>query len=234
VRLLYALPEREHLKRLFEFLDIDCVFDVGANLGQYATMLRDKVGYAGRIISFEPIPHAVSVVKGLAANDPLWTIEELALSNQTGERQFNVMSDLQFSSLASPKNDEVDMFARQNVPTKIITVKTETLDEAYARLRQQFGFKRPFLKMDTQGFDVQVAGSGRTVIGNFLGMQSEMAIKKLYDQSVDFREAIAFYQSLGFELSAIVPNNAGHFPLLIESDCILVRKDFCDLATHAS
>jgi hypothetical protein len=36
---------------------------------------------------------------------------------------------------------------------------------------------------------------------------------------------LAWYESHGFELSAIVPNNYGHFPVLIESDFIFVRRD---------
>src|SRR5690349_18103875 len=51
-RKLHSLPEQEHLKRLLSHLEIDCVFDVGANVGQYATMLRKHAGYKGRIISF--------------------------------------------------------------------------------------------------------------------------------------------------------------------------------------
>ena len=43
--------EEVHLQRFFEHYKIDCVFDVGANEGQYATMLRERVGYHGHIIS---------------------------------------------------------------------------------------------------------------------------------------------------------------------------------------
>ena len=50
------LFEEQHLKRFFAHFDIDCVFDVGANVGQYATALRDRVGFRGQIISFEPNP----------------------------------------------------------------------------------------------------------------------------------------------------------------------------------
>ena len=40
------------LRQVFGVFSIDCVFDVGANMGQYALMLRKKVGYRGLIISF--------------------------------------------------------------------------------------------------------------------------------------------------------------------------------------
>lgn len=65
----------------------------------------------------------------------------------------------------------------------------------------------------------------------FVGLQSELAIKRIYEDSVDFRRALGFYQELGFELSALVPNNAGHFPVLVEIDCIMVRSDLLGLST---
>ena len=104
-------------------------------------------------------------------------------------------------------------------------MRTENLATTVDRLRRQFGFARPFLKLDTQGFDTQIVSAAPEAVKTFVGLQSELAIKKLYADSVDFREAITVYEQCGFELSALVPNNAGHFPRLVEVDCIMVRAD---------
>jgi hypothetical protein len=40
----------------------------------------------------------------------------------------------------------------------------------------------------------------------------------------DYRVALDFYQAAGFELSAFVPNNFGHFPELVEMDCIMFNR----------
>jgi hypothetical protein len=98
------------------------------------------------------------------------------------------------------------------------------LDAAYHRLYEQYQFRRPFLKMDTQGFDVSIVKGGESVISQFVGLQSELAIKKLYRESVDFREAISYFEQLGFTLGSLVPNNGGYFPEMIEIDCIMINK----------
>jgi FkbM family methyltransferase len=232
LRKLHLLQEPFHLQRVFDLLDVDCVFDVGANYGQYAQMLRDQAKFAGQIISFEPIPEAAESLRQKSKADPDWTVEEIALSAQDGTCEFHVMSNSEFSSLGNPTQAEVAIFDRENRIARSISVKTETLSSAFDRLRQKHSFARPFLKLDTQGYDVAVLKSGLDVLPNFLGLQSELAIKKIYEQSTDFQAALALYHSLGFELSAFVPNNAGHFPALVEIDCIMLRKDI--MARHLS
>src|SRR5271157_5196955 len=61
-----------HLARLLEIYRADCVLDVGANRGQFASMLRGA-GYRGPLVSFEPVPEAYVELARLAAKDPLWT-----------------------------------------------------------------------------------------------------------------------------------------------------------------
>jgi FkbM family methyltransferase len=224
-RYLYKYWEREHLSRLLRHYDVDCVFDIGANNGQYAKMLRKDIGYTGLIISFEPNPAAADVARRLARGDSQWVVEELAVSVADGEQIFNVMKDSQFSSLSTPRNDETDLLAQWNSVEQSFQVKTETLTTAYERLHRQYQFRRPFLKMDTQGYDVEIIEHAGPALANFIGLQSEIAVKKLYQSSVDFREAILTYENHGFDLSAFVPNNGGHFPWLLETDCIMIRRN---------
>lgn len=222
---LHALHERLHLRRLLKYLNVDCVFDVGANAGQYGRMLRDDAGFRGLIISFEPIPDRAAEMREHARSDPFWHVEQVALADRAGELDFSVMRSDQFSSLGVPKHTETSIFRGYNVVEKTIKVRAETLMSAFRRLKEIHCFKRPFLKMDSQGFDVEILKSGYEIAHEFLGLQSELSVKKIYNESIDFRDAISFYNEAGFDLSAIVPNNPGHFPELIEMDCIMVRRD---------
>lgn len=224
-RQVYALWEQQQLRKLFNYLEVDCVFDIGANEGQYAEMLRRKVGYQGLIISFEPIPRAAEIIRQKSIRDPKWVLVQGAVSDMDGEQQFNIMNDSQFSSLSKPRHDEVGIFANMNKIQQSITVQTELLETAWRRLKAEHGFSRPFLKMDTQGFDYKIVQAGQSVIRNFVGLQSELAIRKLYADSIDFRDSIALYEQSGFSMTAFVQNNEGVFPRLLESDCIMIRSD---------
>jgi FkbM family methyltransferase len=226
---LHALPEKIHLEKLLPLLEVDCVFDVGANQGQYAERLRKEAGYRGLIVSFEPIPELAAILRRKARGDGSWRVEEVAIGSNAGQQPFNVMKANAFSSLSTPLHQEVGIFHDHNVAVRQISVHTDTLDRVYRRLHEELGFSRPFLKLDTQGMDVEIVKSGHDVIGKFVGMQSELSIKRIYQHSVDFREALSIYQQLGFELSALVPNNAGSFPILVEIDCIMVRSDLLQL-----
>jgi FkbM family methyltransferase len=217
--------EQDHLNQFFKHFQVDCVFDVGANAGQYARMLRNAVGYQGPIISFEPIPELARQLREEARTERSWFVEELALDEKEGQASFNVLAGNQFSSLHSVSRTGAEFFERQTQLTRQIDVRTSTVATQLRNYREQLGFKRPFLKMDTQGHDLAVANGAGEQLRQFVGLQSELAIKRLYDDSPGFEEALDYYRARGFELSALVPNNFGHFPRLLEIDCIMFRAD---------
>jgi len=61
------------MERLLASYGVDCVFDVGANTGQYAEGLRN-LGYKGRIISFEPLSAAHALLIENSRDDPEWVV----------------------------------------------------------------------------------------------------------------------------------------------------------------
>jgi FkbM family methyltransferase len=221
---LAPIFEEVHLQRFFEHYTVDCVFDVGANEGQYATMLRQKVGYQNDIISFEPIPAAAGILRQKSRKDTRWYVEQIALDRLAGKATFNVMEGKKFSSLHTPSQEEVDLFQHTNRVAETITVETATVKHMVDKYKKLLDFKHPFLKLDTQGHDLEVAQGAADVLRSFVGLQSELSIKKIYNGTPDYKTVIDYYVSEGFELSAFVPNNEGHFPRLIEIDCIMYNK----------
>jgi hypothetical protein len=82
------------------------------------------------------------------------------------------------------------------------------------------------MKMDTQGDDLAVAEGAGDLLRDFVAIQAELAIQKLYDDIPDLAEAISFFRHQGFEPSAFTPNNEGTFPILVETDCIFINRKY--------
>lgn len=221
---LHGLHETEHLKRLFELLGVDIVFDVGANAGQYAARLRREVGYRGTIVSVEPIPEMGALINRARREDADWHLEPVAISDRSGTLTFNVMNDLQCSSLVMPDNSETNLFESQTRIQRQISVQAESLDGLMGKWLDGGRYKRPFLKLDTQGYDMNIVRGCERIL-EFVGFQSELSVKRIYEKTPLLSEAILEYCARGFDVSALVPNNAVGFPQLIEIDCIMIRRD---------
>ena len=86
-----------HLAEVLERLRIEVVVDVGASWGQYRGLLR-KIGFAGRIVSFEPVGRPWGHCAALAAEDPGWDVHRMAIGARSGQRTIKVGSSDDFSS----------------------------------------------------------------------------------------------------------------------------------------
>src|SRR3984893_910032 len=146
--------EKDHLHEFFKHFKVDCVFDVGANAGQYANMLRSELGYQGHIVSFEPNPELAQRLCATAATERSWFVEELALDEREGQASFNILAGDQFSSLHAVSSTGAGLFTKQTRLSRRIDVRTSTVAIQLRKYEDKLGFKRPFLKMDTQGHDV--------------------------------------------------------------------------------
>src|SRR5437879_176927 len=88
---------RSIVREVFEDLSINCVLDVGANVGQYASQLR-SFGYSGWILSFEPVEANFALLQRAASRDPKWRAFPWALGTVDGPAEINVMDATVFSS----------------------------------------------------------------------------------------------------------------------------------------
>ena len=87
------------LHRLLEHCSIDLVLDVGANSGHYASELRAH-GYAGRIVSFEPLESAHAQLAAAAEGDLRWRVApRMALGDAEGKIDIHVAGNSLSSSI---------------------------------------------------------------------------------------------------------------------------------------
>jgi hypothetical protein len=129
----------------------------------------------------------------------------------------------QFSSLNAPVADQDAIFHSRNAVTRTVEVATRRLDSYWPELAARHGLSLPFLKMDTQGHDRSVCAGAGAALGIMAGIQTELAVRPIYAGATGYREMIALLAEAGFSLNAVVANNKGHFPRLVEMDGIFVR-----------
>jgi hypothetical protein len=122
-------------------------------------------------------------------------------------------------SVATPEN-----MASRNTVESTIAVRTERLAEGFDGWAAQYGFTRPFLKMDTQGFDLQVFQGALPRIDRFLGLQSEIAMIPIYVGGPDWKTALASYEKAGFFVSGFFPVADDGYQRAVEMDAVLVRN----------
>lgn len=220
--------EIDLLRRLIDRFGVDCVIDVGANRGQYHDLLRRSVGYGGLIASVEPIGAlAESLRQRAAKEDDRWHIHQAAMGAAAGEAVFNVMEKDVYSSLLQPAADTPDAHAGGNTVRSRETVRIDTLDRHVAALEQQFHPRGWFLKLDTQGYDLEVVKGGASSIERMAAVQTEASFRPLYEGMPTWRETVACFEALGFRISAFTPVAPGaQFPEVVEMNCFFVNSRF--------
>jgi len=216
-----------HLRAVLAHKNIDCVLDVGANVGQYRDFLRDRVLYEGPIVSFEPVSRNVDLLRKRARRDPAWHIEGYALGAIDGSLPINVMVSNQFSSFLDPDNSRVQDLKELNVPSHVETVAVRRLDVVLPTLRERLGFERPYLKLDTQGFDREVLQGGRECLPTVAALQTEASVIGIYEGMPNYIEMIQYLGERGFDLSGLYPVGRDPSLRLVEFDCVMINRADC-------
>jgi FkbM family methyltransferase len=207
-----------HLSRLFERLQIRCVLDVGANIGQYHDFLREKVGFEGAIISFEPVPRHVEILKTKAVSDKRWTIHGFALGQESGDSEIYVMEGGELSSFLSPLQTSPAMTVKNRVKVPI-----KTLDSVLDLVEKTCAIESTYLKVDTQGFDLNVLRGGSRALSRIPALQIEVSLLPIYEKMPSFRDVYDHLTSQGFDLSAMFPVSRDEILRAREFDCVFVN-----------
>lgn len=211
---------RSQLRALIEGFGVDLVIDVGANQGQFAKALRSY--YAGEILSFEPVSSAFEVLAKAASGDPGWRVYKFALGSREAVEAINVSDRTVFSSLLVANEYCARRFGDESSVSRQEAVTVRRLDTVLADVVSNAETRRIFLKMDTQGYDMEVfKGLGRYV-ESVVAMQSELSLISIYKGMPHWTESVAIYEKSGFGVVGMFPVNRDSLKV-IEYDCLLAR-----------
>jgi FkbM family methyltransferase len=181
---------------------IDLVLDVGANTGQFASAIRQG-GYAGRIVSFEPLSQAHSELVLSSAADPMWDVyPRCALGDHAGEVEINISGNSLSSSIL-PMLESLRIAAPETVYEGKEIVPIKTVDAVAGQYLKDA--RAPFLKLDTQGSEWLVLDGARDTLPHIKGMLVELSLVMLYGGQHLWREVIDRLEAEGFTLWGLMP-----------------------------
>lgn len=191
-------PTRKHKFDLFKKYQINCLLDVGANVGLYGHAVRYS-GYSNEIISFEPLSDSFKQLEKLSSKDNNWKALNFALGDFDGETDINISDDSVSSSLLPKTNEFKEMFPNIRY-SKTEKIKVCKLDSIFDEICKN---KRVFLKLDTQGFEKNILDGAINSMQMISGLQIELSVQQLYENELLFNEMFSYIQSLGFNLKVI-------------------------------
>jgi FkbM family methyltransferase len=174
--------------------EVDLLIDVGANTGQYASLVR-SLGYRGRIVSFEPGARAFEALARRAAGDRRWEVRRAALGASHARAVLHVSSNSVSSSLLPIRREHVDVAPESRVVARE-DVEVSTVD---AELAGAPGGS-VWLKMDVQGSELDVLAGAVDSFERVRVVQSEMLLTALYDGQADYLEVCELLRRQGLSL----------------------------------
>ena len=153
-----------------------------------------------------------------------------ALGDENRTISFNVLQESKLSSFLDPLSGDDAPFAGSNIVVQKIAVECSRLEALYDELQTRYGFHRPCLKLDTQGFDLKVAQGAGDYLQKFLLVLTEMNVKLLYTGSPTIVESLDWFRGVRFDPVGFY---SVHPSVLLdphEFNCYLLRRDLATVA----
>lgn len=173
------------------------VFDVGGHHGQTALRYVAEMPHA-TVYTFEPSPESYRHLLAAVRGDRRIRSFEMALSDRSGRRAFNINADQRTNSF-------LPVFA--TVPDIGVPMRTEARVEIDATTLDMFCEREhldqiSILKMDVQGFEAPVlAGASRLLEERRVQVvYTEVTFAPIYDGQTSFLELQSLLDRLGYVL----------------------------------
>jgi FkbM family methyltransferase len=194
-------PDRDLVRRMkiVENYNINTLFDIGANAGQYARRMR-KLGYGEKIISFEPLKSAFTELKKVSSKDNNWLVYNYALGNEEITSIINVAGNSQSSSILDmlPTHVKSEPESKYIAKEEIEIKKIDSVFNSFYNKESSI-----MMKIDTQGFEKNVIDGAKESLNYIKIIQLEMSILPLYENEMPFIEMITYLNNKGFQLFSL-------------------------------
>src|SRR2546422_6117140 len=183
------------------------IFDVGANEGQFARLIRRQFPRA-KIYCFEPLPSAYGKLAEWAANDGNAVIAQIALSDSPGEAEINLHEEHSPSSSILSTTDKCLELYPFTARQRKVKVLINRLDD-YAQALPKPPEAEILLKLDVQGFEAPVLRGASNFLHKTRALIVEICLDPLYERQSTFQEAFALADQAGLRYAGNITQTYG-------------------------
>jgi len=167
-------PSIEHREAL-RGLDFDLLLDAGANRGQFTLMAR-LLRRDLRVHAYEPLPGEAAVFQSVHGGRKGIELHEMALGDRAGTADLHVSASADSSSLLPIGEAQATLFPNTG-QVGLQRVPVSRLDDLRGHWQ---GASRALLKLDVQGFELNVLRGATAALKNCAYVYAECSEVALY------------------------------------------------------
>ena len=157
-------------------------------------------------------------------SDPDWVVQGYALGSRDDRMAINVMKVDLLSSFLAPHPSMAEMFRDFNVVERQETVEVRRLDSALGALEDERIHGNLYLKLDTQGFDLEVVRGAPATLSRVRALQTEISMQPLYVNAPSYHDALEELTQRGFAVTGMFPVVRDRSMRVVEFDCVMVNS----------
>jgi FkbM family methyltransferase len=212
-------PMAKRLRILFAQFDIRSIIDIGANKGQFHDFIRFDVESSIPIHSFEPDPELVELLnRRIAKEGSQWQATRCALGAAAERRTFKRMDLNVYSSFLEPRQQAGHP---RNAVLSEFEVEVKRLDDFLPELGD---LSHTFIKIDTQGWDLEVLKGGPEAFRQAPLVQTELSFRPIYEGCPSWQESTQAFEAAGYIISDIFMIRSHDADDAVEGDGIFIKR----------
>jgi hypothetical protein len=139
--------------------------------------------------------------------------------------KLHTFAKTEFNSLLPPSDYGADRFREYLSAASSETVEVRRLSDVFGHITAELRHPRVHLKVDAQGFDMEVIEGATGVLPRVTSLQTEVSLRPIYQGQPRMNEQLARLDELGFQPTGLFPVAFESDQLrVIEFDCVLLRR----------
>jgi len=211
-------PAVEH-EHVLASLNPDLVIDIGANRGQFA-LAALKVLPNANVTCFEPLNSAFAVLSSLFRWNDRVLIHKTAIGDLDSEIAINISNREDSSSLLSIGNLQTETFpGTHSLGTEVVSVSRLS-----NFVSQEVLAKTTLLKIDVQGFELQVLQGAAELLDKIEFIYVECSFMELYRDQFLASDIISFLFARGFRLNGVHNTSVNKRGIAVQADFLFANK----------